>query len=106
MMLLNCSGERTSVSATTVNSRADDSMRPGRNLRVLPADRVLDVLHGQLVAGEARAVEVDAHRHLPLAEDAHVGGARQHRQPRLHVALDVVGRLERRQRARLRRRCR
>ena len=27
-----------------------DSMRPGRNLRVLPAERVLDVLHRQLVA--------------------------------------------------------
>ncbi len=70
-----------------------------RDFGVLAADRVLDVLHRQLVAREPRAVEVDAHRHLPLAEDAHVGRARQHGQPRLHVALDVVGRLERRLRS-------
>ena len=71
---------------------------PRRNLGVLPADRVLDVLHRQLVGGQTRAVEVDAHRDCALAEDAHVGRARQHRQPRLHVALDVVRGLERRQR--------
>ena len=50
----------------------------GRNLRVLSADRVLDVLHGQLVAGEPRAVDIDSHRHLPLAEDAYVGRAGEH----------------------------
>jgi hypothetical protein len=69
-----------------------------RNLRVLPADRVFDVLHRELVRGEARAVEVDPHRDLTLAEDPDVGGAGEHGQPRLHVALDVVGRLERRER--------
>ena len=69
------------------------------DLGVLTTDGLLDVLHRQLVAGEARAIDVDAHRNLPLAEDAHVRGARQHRQPRLDVTLDVIGRLERRKRS-------
>ena len=101
MRLLNCSGV---LEVGLGDDRELARLRfdaPGRDLRVLAAERILDVLHGELVAGEPRAVEVDPHRHLPLAEDAHVGGAGQHRQPRLDVALDVVGRLERRQRARL-----
>ncbi len=72
---------------------------PRRQLDVLPAQGVLDVLHGQPVAGQPVAVDVDAHRHPPLAEDPHVGRPRQHRQPRLHVAGQVVGDLDRRARA-------
>ena len=75
----------------------------GGNLGVLAADRVLDVLHRQLVAGEPVAIEIDAHRDLPFAEDSDVRCARQHRQARLHVALHVIGRLEHGASARLHR---
>ncbi len=100
-MLLNCSGG-LEVGLGDDGEFARRRLDAARgDFGVLAADRVLDVLHRQLVAGEPRAVEVDPHRDLPLAEDAHVGRARQHGQPRLNVALDVVGGLERRQRARL-----
>ena len=101
MMLSNCSGVLhvgLGDDGELARRRLDAARR---DLGVLAADRVLDVLHRELVAGEPRAVEVDAHRHLALAEDAHVGRARQHGQPRLDVALHVVGGLERRLRARL-----
>ena len=74
-------------------------MRPA-NLGILAADRLLDVLNGELVAGEPRAVEVDAHRHRrsPKIRTSAAPAAPTAAAVR---SASVVGRIQRRQRARL-----
>ena len=71
---------------------------PRRQFDVLPPQRVLDVLRREREAGQPVGGEPHAHRELALAEDAHVGRARQRLQARLHEPVGDVGNLERRQR--------
>ena len=47
-----------------------------RHLDVLPAQRLLDVLRGQAVGGQAQTIEPDPHRRRARAEDPHLGHAR------------------------------
>jgi hypothetical protein len=70
----------------------------GRHFQVLAAQRVFHVLRRQPVGGQPVGVEPDAHRVLALAEDRHVGHARNRLQPWLDDAVDDVGDLQRRHR--------
>ena len=85
---------------STVNSRFALSMRPDGQLDVLGAQRVLDVLDGEVEGGEPLAIDPDAHRIAALAVDRHVGDAVEVLQPVDDVAVDIVGDLERRSSAR------
>src|SRR3546814_5489869 len=67
-----------------------------RDFYVLLAQRQLHVVGGQGVGGETRAVEPDAHGHAALAVDADIGDAGQILQAVAHVAVGVVGDLDRR----------
>ena len=73
----------------------------GRQLDVLGAQRILDVLHGQLARGQRLAVEPHAHGIAALAADADLRHAAHHRETVDQVALRVVGQLELRARAAL-----
>ena len=68
----------------------------GGHIDVLPAKRVLDVLRGEVVGGEALGIEPDAHRIFALAEQGHGGNPAQRLQLILDVAVGVIGDLERR----------
>src|SRR5690606_4866371 len=72
---------------------------PGGYQHILLAERVLDILHDQAVAGELLAVDIDAHGGQALAEHADLGRTRQHGQARLDIAIDVVGGLHLREAA-------
>ena len=58
-----------------------------RHLDVLPPQRRLDVLRREAVGGQPQAVEPDAHRRHPRAEDPHLGHAGQVLQPVLDEAV-------------------
>ena len=81
---------------TTVNSRAWLSIRPAGISTFWRRSALLDVGGRQAVGGEPRAVEPDAHRVAALAEDPHVGDAREVLQPVLDEAVGEVGDVHRR----------
>ncbi len=82
----NCSRVLTSVVATIENSRLADSMRPDGSSMFCRRKASSTSRGVSAIAGQPVAVDIDAHRRLALAEDPHVGRARQHRQSRLHIA--------------------
>jgi hypothetical protein len=67
-----------------------------RHLDVLPPQRRLDVLQRELKGGEPLGIEPDAHGILPVAEQAHLGNPWKGVELVFHIALGVVGDLERR----------
>ena len=67
---------------------------PGRHLDVLRPQRVLDVLRRQIVGGEPRCIEPDAHGIAALAEDARLGDAGDRLEPVLDEAVGEIGDLE------------
>ena len=69
---------------------------PGRDLHVLAAERVLDVLGRHAEGGQPRRIEPDAHGVAALAIDRHVGDARQGLQPVLHQPIRDVRDIKRR----------
>ncbi len=69
---------------------------PGRDLHVLPAQRVLDLLWGHVEGGEPGRVEPQPHGVAALAEDTHLGHAGHGLQAVLDVAVGVIGDFERR----------
>ena len=91
----NCSGVVRPVRDSTRELAIDALDPPGRDLEVLAADRVLDVLDGQAVGRQPVAVEPDPHGVAPLAQDLHLGHAGQVLQPVARVAVDEVGDVER-----------
>ena len=64
-----------------------------RDLDVLLTDGVFHVRRCQLIRGEARTIEPDAHGITALPENLYLGHARDHLQPILHDAIGVVGEL-------------
>ncbi len=67
----------------------------GRDVDILPPERVLDVLRREVVGGEPLGIEPDAHRIFAFAEQPDIGDAGQRLQLILDVAVGVVGDFER-----------
>ena len=71
-------------------------MRPAGTSTFCVAQRVLDVLRRDVVGGEPRRIEPDAHGVAALAEDPRLGDAGDRLQPVLYEAIGEVGDLQRR----------
>ena len=67
---------------------------PAGNVHILPAQRILDVLDGQIIASQSHGIEPQPHGEPALAIDAHLGNPCEGLELILHIAVRIIAELQ------------